>query len=109
MTRTEELLALAEAATKVQHYNYRWGVDRFGEKGAGVKSFHADICSFVPTAIAEYVAAANPETIRQLVELVRLQHQALRILNTPTRQEREQAVKVHADALEAFNKWENGK
>jgi hypothetical protein len=99
MTRTEELLKLAKAATKVPHYNYRWGVDRFGEKGAGVKSFNADICSFVPTAIAEHVAAANPETIKQLVELVRLQHAAM---NSPS-------GRKYTEAIEAFNKWEAGK
>ena len=99
MTRTEELLKLAKAATKVPHYNYRWGVDRFGEKGAGVKSFNADICSFVPTAIAEHVAAANPETIKQLVELVRLQHYALTY-------EGAAEFQIYGEAIAAFNKWE---
>ena len=73
MTRTEELLALAEAALEAPEahfYQKHWQA---------------------------YIKAANPETIRQLVELVRLQNSALKtaVLTDPV-----------YEALEAFNKWE---
>ena len=48
----------------------------------------------------------SPETIRQLVELVRLQHEALK-LHAEQYPHMQKGYTV--DALEAFNKWENGK
>ena len=49
---------------------------------------------------AAFIAAANPETIKQLVELVRLQHAALMMLDYGTRFDKA------TEAIEAFNKWE---
>lgn len=69
MTRTEELLALAEAATS--------------------KSM---------ISVIQFRVAANPETIKQLVELVRLQHETLLEL--------EPYIPANVSAIEAFNKWE---
>jgi hypothetical protein len=76
MTRTEELLALAEAATSP--YADDWELKQ---------------------ALLKFDRAANPTTIKQLVELVRLQHEAL---DHEWKDER-------LAAIEAFNKWEAGK
>ena len=46
----------------------------------------------------------RPETIRQLVELCRLQNEAVRQYATMM-----PLWKTGVEALEAFNKWENGK
>ena len=75
MTRTEELLKLAEAATSP--YADDWELK---------------------AALLKFDRAANPETIKQLVELVRLQHAAM---NSPS-------GRKYNEAIEAFNKWENG-
>lgn len=75
MSKTEELLTLAEAATP-------------GEWGAYIDS--ADECFRVATDDYDlgviynhrdggFIAAAKPATIKQLVELVRMQHEALEI------------------------------
>ena len=73
MTRTEELLKLAEAAKS------------------------KSMISVIPFRVA-----ASPETIKQLVELVWLQHEALNLLDYGTRFE--EATK----AIAAFNKFEGG-
>jgi hypothetical protein len=73
MTRTEELLALAEAATSP--YADDWELKQ---------------------ALLKFDRAANPTAIKQLVELVRLQHEAL---DHEWKDER-------LAAIEAFNKWE---
>ncbi len=102
MTRTEELLALAEAATPGP-----WHAD--GEHEA-----HDCVCTKTFCVVSdgtakdvEFIAAANPETIKQmclreqkLVELVRLQHDAL---------EEFRSMSACDEAIEAFNTWENGK
>lgn len=80
MTRTEELLALAESAT---HESKNFATIELGDIS------HYEL----------FEAAANPETIKQLVELVRLQHEALKKIDNVT------AWPV----IDAFNKWENGK
>ena len=55
------------------------------------------------TSIADgnFIAAANPETIKQLVELVRLQHEALKHWGEFTYE----AAFSTSEAIEAFNKW----
>ena len=72
MSRTKELLALAEAAAPGP-----WRAD--GEHGSidcvCTKTFC--IASDIEKEDAAFIAAANPETIKQLVELCRLQHDAL--------------------------------
>ena len=83
MTRTEELLKLAEAATSP--YADDWELK---------------------AALLKFDRAANPEIIRQLLELVRLQHEALK-LHAEQYPHMQKGYTV--DALEAFNKWENGK
>lgn len=102
MTHTEELLALAEAATPGP-----WHAD--GEHEA-----HDCVCTKTFCVVSdgtakdvEFIAAANPETIKQmclreqkLVELVRLQHETLLEL--------EPYIPANVTAIEAFNKWENG-
>jgi hypothetical protein len=74
MTRTEELLALAGAATSP--YADDWELKQ---------------------ALLKFDRAANPETIKQLVELVRLQNSVIKDIEDPL-----------WEAREAFNKWENG-
>jgi hypothetical protein len=99
MTRTEELLALAEAATSP--YADDWELKQ---------------------ALLKFDRAANPETIRQLVELVRLQNAALfetTALCTNYEAVEEDdgyqfteapaVIEQGNEALAAFNKWENGK
>jgi hypothetical protein len=83
MTRTEELLKLAEAATPGPH---RIGVPQ----------------PIVDLADREFQRVCTPETIRQLVELVRLQHEALKHWGEFTYE----AAFSTSEAIEAFNKWE---
>ena len=87
MTRTEELLALAEAATSP--YADDWELKQ---------------------ALLKFDRAANPETIKQLVELVRLQNSALEFASDfiPTSYCNIGDCMV-CETIEAFNKWENGK
>lgn len=73
MTRTEELMKLAEAAKS------------------------KSMISVIPFRVA-----ANPGTIKQLVELVRMQHEALKLLDYGTRFE------AATEAIAAFNKFEGG-
>jgi hypothetical protein len=90
MTRTEELLALAEAATSP--YADDWELKQ---------------------ALLKFDRAANPTTIKQLVELVRLQHEALDTCDVgdvkyPDDTQFYDDHKVEK-AIEAFNKWDDGK
>ena len=73
MSKTAQLLALAEAATPGPWRGYD-DIVRFPKPEEG--GFRIAACSR-PIANAAFIAAANPETIKQLVELVRLQHEAL--------------------------------
>jgi hypothetical protein len=97
MTRTEELLALAEAATSGP-----WDTnpaDAFSSELEVTASNHyVSVCNAAPYD-ALFIAAANPETIKQLVELVRLQHEALERVGRDQRP-------ITEPAIEAFNKWE---
>lgn len=97
MSRTEELLALAEKATPGP-----WRAD--GEHGyidcVCTKTFC--IASDIEKEDAAFIAAANPETIKQLVELCRLQHGALMLLDYGTR------FDEATGAIAAFNKFEGG-
>ena len=80
MTRTEELMKLAEAAKS------------------------KSMISVIPFRVA-----ANPETIKQLVELCRLQHVALIELSPCMYKECQQVQKETQDhAIAAFNKFEGG-
>ena len=81
MSRTEELLALAEAAI---HERNNFATIELGDIS------HYEL----------FEAMATPETIKQLVELVWLQHEALNLLDYGTRFE--EATK----AIDAFNKFE---
>jgi hypothetical protein len=108
MTRTEELLALAEAATSGP-----WDTNPAdalsSELEVTANNHYISICDAAPYD-ALFIAASNPETIKQLVELVRLQHEALRMNKTPLEDYFTQPRIVQMrEALEAFNKWENGK
>ena len=108
MTRTEELLALAEAATPGPWRKTCHGVV-VADKGTGNTDddyivMWDDTPKHVETD-ATFIAAANPETIRQLVELVLLQHEALTMHCAPYLNHNGQ----YDETIEAFNKWENGK
>lgn len=97
MSRTEELLALAEKATPGP-----WVVEEGSlvnrecdddDKWCIAEIYHNDNIGFI--------AAANPETIKQLVELCRLQHEALKMY----------AERGYCDpypSIAAFNKFEGG-
>lgn len=73
MTRTEEILALADNTIKA---------DNIRPKGKSILS----------------VRLIEPETIKQLVELVRLQHETLLEL--------EPYIPAKVSAIEAFNNFE---
>ena len=100
MTRTEELLALAEVATPGP-----WDTNPAdvlsSELEVTATNHYISICDAAPYD-ALLIAAANPETIRQLVELVRLQHEALKHWGEFTYE----AAFSTSEAIEAFNKWE---
>lgn len=108
MSCTEELLKLAEAATPGP-----WRAD--GEHGyidcVCTKTFC--IASDIEKEDAAFIAAANPETIKQLVELCRLMKTPLLYLHklrseedaTYTGSALEADVKK---AIAAFNKFEGG-
>ena len=104
MTRTKELMKLAKAATPGP-----WRAD--GEHGyidcVCTKTFC--IASDIEKEDAAFIAAANPETIKQLVELCRLQHVALIELSPCMYKECQQVQKETQDhAIAAFNKFEGG-
>ena len=86
MTRTAQLLALAEAATQRQ-----------------------TLVSGVSQEMMAFSWAANPETIRQLVELVRLQHEALEAEAKYARRRGDDVVAWVDQSIEAFKAWEAGK
>jgi hypothetical protein len=98
MTRTEELLALAEAATP-------------GPWGKGMTSHHTvslhpkyrgyKIAEFHHASDAALLDAANPETIKQLVELVRLQNKVIRAEHDDNCNCTDEILAT----LEAFNEW----
>jgi hypothetical protein len=98
MTRTEELLKLAEAATSGP-----WDTNPADalsiELEVTANNHYISICDATPYD-ALFIAAANPETIKQLVELVRLQNSVLSDERYIPRYS--QVV----EAIEAFNKWE---
>ena len=89
MTNPDELERLARAAGEVNAPDWWFSADALRE------------LSISDDADRDFIAAANPETIRQLVELVRLQHfLILGYAGYNTREEiRRQSV------IEAFNKW----
>jgi hypothetical protein len=101
MTRTEELLKLAEAATPGP-----WGVVEDAASGkdeawclwhkVGPIWFQGE----KPDRNSTFIAAANPELIKQLVELVRLQHEALKQYYSD--------FKLGGEALAAFEKFDKG-
>ena len=118
MTRTEELLALAAAATpgpwesgefSTEHWektNHKHFVMSNLRRVAAIEGlgYQSD---------AAFIAAANPEIIKQLIELVRLQHEALITCDVddvkyPDDTQFYDNHKVEK-AIEAFNKWEPGK
>ncbi len=107
MTKTAQLLALAEAATPGPWWREDEEDSSYSmveAKGQTIVKLHAeDNCNFI--------AATNPETTKQLVELVRLQHEALRSCGEGgSRLSHHHAQWFNAEevdeAIEAFNKWE---
>ena len=100
MTRTEELLKLAASATSGP-----WDTNPAdalsSELEVTASNHYISICDAAPYD-ALFVSAANPETIRQLIELVRLQHEALKHWGEFTYE----AAFSTSEAIEAFNKWE---
>ena len=123
MTRTEELLALAEKATPGpwHHVQAFQTVGKLRTIHGAVPAQRLDFVStekepvhkrvIIPMETREshttsndmaFIAAANPETIKQLVELCRLQHEALMLLDYGTR------FDEATGAIAAFNKFEGG-
>ena len=106
MTRTEELLALAEKATPGPWWKGKCEPTADGHALAWIGIHFVD-CEGGQSNYKEqaddaaFIAAANPETIKQLVELCRLQNEALK---------RVKNVKFHQieEAIAAFNKFEGG-
>lgn len=101
MTRTEELLALAEAAIEENGNNDgQWYIP---------ESLDVVSQGFIDGADATFIAACDPETIKHLVELVRLQHAALIELSPCMHEECCQLQNQTQDqAIAAFNKFEQG-
>ena len=91
MTKTEELLALAEAVD-VEPY---------------LPSRTRDDITALELAWDKYRHAATPQTIKQLVELVRLQNKVITCISGTTAPILTQQMRQQA--IEAFNKWESGK
>lgn len=112
MSRTEELLALAEAATPGPWIEGGRGLDNLDENGLPIEYdavYPADdeqendcIARDVIHDDCKFIAAANPETIKQLVELCRLQHEALKMLDYGTR------FDEATEAISAYNRFEQG-
>ena len=98
MSRTEELLALAEAATPGP-----WRADGEHDYLDCVCTKTFCIASDIEKEDAAFIAAANPETIKQLVELVRLQHEAVKQYAKMM-----PLYQAGIDALAAFTKFEGG-
>ena len=93
MTKTEELLKLTEAALVIDHNE---NADWYSE---------TDMMSRVHyKKNARFIAAANPATIKQLVELCRLQHEALKALSMKQARWTDNQIA----ALEAFDAFEKG-
>ena len=105
MTRTEELLALAEKATPGP-----WVWPNVGSGDFVIAGEDRLAIGFLDSPrTAKYVAACNPETSKQLVELCRLQHVALIELSPCPYKECQQVQKETQDhAIAAFNKFEGG-
>jgi hypothetical protein len=101
MTRTEELLALAEAATPGP-----WDTNPAdvlsSELEVTANNHYISIADAAPYD-ALFIAAVNPETIRQLIELVKLQHEALTMHCAPYLNHNGQ----YDEAIAAFNKWDS--
>lgn len=94
MTRTEELMNLAEAAMVIDHNEHaEWYAAEYLER-QGV---------YYPKNARFIAAAANPETIKQLVALCRLQHAALMQM-----EDYEVLPGEWDTAIAAFNKFEGG-
>lgn len=89
MTRTEELMALAEDCKRGWHTA-------------------EDLSNIFEVCEADLIAAANPETIKQLVELCRLQHEALKwAAEVDSAYDGEPADEL-TEAIAAFNRFEGG-
>lgn len=93
MTRTAQLLALAEAATTYCNKCGYIGKDEPLHK----RPKTSDECCYQ----AARMMWVRPDDIKQLVELVRLQHEALLVHIALTR-----PINTSRKAIEAFNKWE---
>jgi hypothetical protein len=111
MTRTEELLALAETATSGP-----WDTNPADALSSEIEvtanNHYISVCDAAPYD-ALFIAAANPETIKQLVELVRLQHDAFSVIadeenwdTDGTWNSNSYPDEIAMEAIEAFNEWE---
>ena len=114
MSKTAQLLALAEAATpgpwwkedgapRCVYAKVKGG--RPNGEGLLTVAYYGTVRpNDVPDAA--FIAAANPETIKQLVEQMNVLVAALSAIRT-ARDDMEMWG-IANDTLEAFNKWENG-
>ena len=113
MTRTEELLKLAASATSGP-----WDTNPAdalsNELEVTANNNYVSVCDAAPYD-ALFIAATNPETIKQLVELVRLQNSAVKWAQEELRMHQEDINDELGysengcptfEAIEAFNKWE---
>lgn len=121
MTRTEELLALAKAATPGPWIEAGdGGGDNLGADGKPIKydsvfydrpddlDDYDSVCRDTTHEDSMFIAAANPETIKQLVELCRLQHEALKwAAEVDSAYDGEPADEL-TEAIAAFNRFEKG-
>jgi len=98
MTHTEELMKLAEAATPGP-----WHADGEHDYKDCVCTSKYCITSDLEEKDASFIAAANPETIKQLVELVRLQHESVKQYAKMM-----PLYQAGIDAIAAFNRFEQG-
>lgn len=121
MTRTEELLALAEAATPGP-----WWIDSHRHcmvgknhqtvfiahtKAMGPSVRHADtgnLSSWRNDNDPTFIATANPETIKQLVELAVLQNEALKWVEEIYAAFDGVASSEITDAIASFERFEQG-
>ena len=104
MTKTEELLKLTEAATPGP-----WRFTANGVIGSDAMPDEQFIVLWDDDARNRFndfplIAAANPATIKQLVELVRLQHEALKASSMKQARWTDEQI----EALDAFDRFEKG-
>ena len=129
MTKTQQLLALCEAATPGpwHHVQAFQTVGKLRTIHGAVPAQRVDFVStekepvhkrvIIPMETREshttsndmaFIAAANPETIKQLVELCRLQHEAITKCTEWGLHYGRHCEQPMEEAIAAFNKFEGG-